>query len=383
MLHGYPTVKETLGYKRILNLFSEASGMEINLSKSTIFFFNTHLALQKNLSIILGFRRGNLPSRYLGAPLTDKPWQKNHWEKILANMEKRCHHWTHRALNFAGRLVLTKEDAWKQLPKLERPEFVDLQRNYQELGRTTVNHYWTPNNRDPEWRNWAINETEGITEANNNVKDLQTLLNKRRIRQADDNDQLRWGKQGGGNFTLKEARNCTKNSEQIEKVQWSSKVWDSQFWPKTKIFLWLLMHRKTLTWENLRKKGFCGPSRCPMSNKEEETMNHLFNTCESANIMWNWAENTLQQTDRTRVSIHGTIENWRGNFSSNQRVNIIWKIMPGFITWTIWKERNIRVFLNETRDINYSIEIIIQNIRQLVLVKSKADQDSKASNRYL
>lgn len=88
MLHGSPTVKEDLGYKRILNIFSEASGMEINLAKSTIFFFNTHLAVQKNLSIILGFRRGSLPSRYLGSPLTDKPWQKIHWEKILAILEK-------------------------------------------------------------------------------------------------------------------------------------------------------------------------------------------------------------------------------------------------------------------------------------------------------
>jgi len=108
MLHGLPTIKEALGFKKILNLFCEASGMEINLSKSTIFFFNTHLAIQKNLFRILGFRKGNLPSKYLGAPLTDKPWQKKHWEKILANMEKRCQHWTHRALNFAGRLVLTK-----------------------------------------------------------------------------------------------------------------------------------------------------------------------------------------------------------------------------------------------------------------------------------
>lgn len=109
MLHGSPTTKEALGFKKILKLFSEASSMEINLSKSTIFFFNTHLVVQKNLSRILGFRRGNLPLKYLGAPLIDKPWQKKHWEKILANMEKRCQHWTHRALNFAGRLVLTKE----------------------------------------------------------------------------------------------------------------------------------------------------------------------------------------------------------------------------------------------------------------------------------
>lgn len=104
MLHGTPTVKEVVAFKKILDLSNRALGMEINLAKSTIFFFNTHLAIQKHLSNILGFRRCYLPSKYLGAPLMNKPWQK-----ILAKMEKRCKHWTHRALNFAGRLVLTKE----------------------------------------------------------------------------------------------------------------------------------------------------------------------------------------------------------------------------------------------------------------------------------
>lgn len=78
MLHGTPSVKEVMRYKSLLNLFNKASGMELNLSKSSIFFFNTHLAFQKNLSTILGFKRYNLPSRYLGVPLTDKPWQKVH-----------------------------------------------------------------------------------------------------------------------------------------------------------------------------------------------------------------------------------------------------------------------------------------------------------------
>lgn len=57
--------------------------------------------------------------------------------------------------------------------------------------------------------------------------------------------------------------------------------------------------------------------------------------------------------------------------------------MPGFITWTIWKERNKRVFLNEIRDIIHALEIITQNVRQLFLVKNKADQDNKVSNRDL
>jgi len=108
MLHGTPTVKEAVAYRAILDLFSQASGMEINFSKSTIFFFNTHPAVQTHLSQLLGFRIGSLPSKYLGAPLTLKPWQKIHWEKVLANMKKKCSHWTNRALILAGRLILTK-----------------------------------------------------------------------------------------------------------------------------------------------------------------------------------------------------------------------------------------------------------------------------------
>eukprot|EP00253_Pinus_taeda_P032686 PITA_32686 len=84
MLHGTPTMKEAIAYRDILHLFSKASGMEINFSKSTIFFFNTHQVIQSHLSRLLGFKIGSLPSRYLGAPLTLKPWQKVHWEKVLA-----------------------------------------------------------------------------------------------------------------------------------------------------------------------------------------------------------------------------------------------------------------------------------------------------------
>eukprot|EP00253_Pinus_taeda_P007377 PITA_07377 len=78
MLHGTPTVKEAVAYRGILDLFSQASGMEINFSKSTIFFFNTHPVVQAHLSQLLGFRIGSLPLKYLGVPLTLKPWQKNH-----------------------------------------------------------------------------------------------------------------------------------------------------------------------------------------------------------------------------------------------------------------------------------------------------------------
>eukprot|EP00253_Pinus_taeda_P029476 PITA_29476 len=77
MLQGIPTVKEALAYKQILREFAMGSGMEVNLSKSKIFFFNTHIAIQRNISKILGFQREIFLSKYLGVPLTAKPLHKS------------------------------------------------------------------------------------------------------------------------------------------------------------------------------------------------------------------------------------------------------------------------------------------------------------------
>lgn len=186
-----------------------------------------------------------------------------------------------------GKTTLFWEDAWQQLPKLESHEFLDIQRRNQELGRTTVNHYWKPNENDQALRMWIFSETEPMAEENDSLKDLQIELAKRRIRKAGDNDQLRWGKLEGGKFTLKETRTHIEGTKHEEKANWHNKVWDAQLWPKIKMFLWLLMHRRTLTWENLKKKEFIGPSRCPMCGIEEETMNHLLDTFECADSLWN------------------------------------------------------------------------------------------------
>eukprot|EP00253_Pinus_taeda_P029800 PITA_29800 len=498
MLHGTPTVKEALAYKDILHLFSKASGMEINFSKSTIFFFNTHQAIQSHLSRLLGFKIGSLPSRYLGAPLTLKPWQKVHWEKVLASMERKCKHWTNRALNFAGRLVLTKailqaiphekrkwslvawkklcrpknrgglnlvdplvvnrvcgakiwwkwisdttlpwatlwkekyrpnssnldlirmqetpngspiwnhaqanrsivqdysfweirngnlalfwEDAWQQSPKLDTPLLHPLKQLTQNEGHFRVNHYWNPSCADSEWREWI-----GFNPAHNEeIQDAIQVLNqqilKRKIQIAAENDKLRWGPKGNGEFSLKEARSIIEREEQLDIMPWADKVWDSFQWPKIRTFLWLLMQKKTLTWENLLRKGFRGPSRCPMFLKEEETMNHLFNSCEWASQLWLWMEAILEDSDRNRDSIQDTITNWRRNFSRIRRVDSIWKCTPGFITWTIWKDRNRRIFTEEVRNLEFAKDSITINIRQLAQAKCKADSNEKPTGQDL
>jgi hypothetical protein len=53
MLMGIPTIREAQAIKKVLSDFMEASRTSINQGKSQIFFFNTHIVIQTNISIIL------------------------------------------------------------------------------------------------------------------------------------------------------------------------------------------------------------------------------------------------------------------------------------------------------------------------------------------
>jgi len=107
-LQGTPTAKEAKAFKHILSEFSRAVDIDVSLTKSKIFFFNMDISRQRNLSRSLGFQRESLPTKYLGVPLTDKPLQKGIWEPIINKLKENIRKWTNRALNLAGRLILTK-----------------------------------------------------------------------------------------------------------------------------------------------------------------------------------------------------------------------------------------------------------------------------------
>eukprot|EP00253_Pinus_taeda_P007884 PITA_07884 len=108
MQQGIPTVKEASAYNKILKEFVMATGMEVNLSMSKISFLNTNIAIQRNISRILGFQRDSLPTKYLGVPLTARPMHKSIWEPVFNKLQDRVKKWTLKVLNLASRLVLTR-----------------------------------------------------------------------------------------------------------------------------------------------------------------------------------------------------------------------------------------------------------------------------------
>ena len=71
LLFGHHLVWEGHTLKSIMNIFSKALGTSINMDKFQIFFYNTIIVIQHNISQILNILVATLPLKYLGAPLFD------------------------------------------------------------------------------------------------------------------------------------------------------------------------------------------------------------------------------------------------------------------------------------------------------------------------
>ena len=116
---------------------------------------------------------------------------------------------------------------------------------------------------------------------------------------------------------------------------------------KIKIFMWLVLQKKILTWDNIKKRVILGPSICQLYKAQEETMEHILNSCTYTTWLWDSFTIFFQQTDRDRGSIINTLNKWRRNFTENESLNLAWVFMPSFIIWNVWKERNKRIFKDE------------------------------------
>jgi hypothetical protein len=99
------------------------------------------------------------------------------------------------------------------------------------------------------------------------------------------------------------------------------------------MFKWLVLHNRIITWEDLRKRGYIGPSRFHLYQYNEETTNHLLHEFSYTRELWDWATGIYRHSNRIRVHINATINNWKESYIENEKVNLCWNLMPGMIIW--------------------------------------------------
>lgn len=107
---------------------------------------------------------------------------------------------------------------------------------------------------------------------------------------------------------------------------------------QSEIFIWLCIHNKILTWENLRRHGFCGPGVCSLCMMEDEHIDHLFGRCVFFQSVW------IHLGSRWNL-----LPAWEGdtiwyNLTVCCDHSATCSVVPFYTLWEVWCMRNGLVF---------------------------------------
>jgi len=107
--------------------------------------------------------------------------------------------------------------------------------------------------------------------------------------------------------------------------------------PRMIFFAWLVFNNRNLTWDNLRKRNWHGPSRCSMCESEEETNLHMFFQCISSQEIWYELAILFDFPHNVFASVHAAFQWWCTQCESRCPLLVI-------MIWCAWKWRNHKIF---------------------------------------
>eukprot|EP00253_Pinus_taeda_P029276 PITA_29276 len=211
-------------------------------------------------------------------------------------------------------------------------------------------------------------------------RSLAEELQKRNILKETDQDKLRWGYEEKGTYATKEAYHIILKDQLTKDKLWE-KIWSTPIWPKISTFLWLLSHNRILTWDNLRKRKFAGPSICLNCKMEEESAVHLMQLCTFSIRIWEKVSFRCQKEGRVIGDLNNNLRNWPQKPYQSNILNSLWKIIPGIVMWNLWKERNRRIFKNQSMDGQQVWKIINKNVQETLSIKCWSQEDFPSNNK--
>ncbi|PNX80358.1 ribonuclease H, partial [Trifolium pratense] len=150
------TLDETNHLMKILNTYEEASGQEINLTKSEVFFSrNLSIAAQEDLSRIMGVRHVLGTGNYLGLPSMIGRKKKEVFAYLKDRIWKRINSWRGRALSKAGKEVMIKS-VLQAIPSYVMSVYLLPESTVKDIERMLNSFWWGggANNKGIRWLAW-------------------------------------------------------------------------------------------------------------------------------------------------------------------------------------------------------------------------------------
>ncbi|KAJ3674406.1 hypothetical protein LUZ60_005022 [Juncus effusus] len=200
---------------------------------------------------------------------------------------------------------------------------------------------------------YDINSTADLTtlptHASYFVRDIASLISKYRISTCVDHatGSTTWRWTQSGTFSSKSAYTFGRNPGIL--CEWQKSLWKTKAPLKVRFFIWLAFHNRVNTVDKLRRKGIQLPPTCVLCNANTEDRDHLFVNCSFTRATWRLAEHYSNAPAHLTLagSLPQTWEKCRKLNRNGQKA--VWQTLLAAITWSIWKERNARIFRNKSQ----------------------------------
>jgi hypothetical protein len=145
----------------ILKTYEEASGQELNLSKSEVFFSrNISQAAQVELSNIMGVKHVLGTGTYLGLPSMVGRSKKETFAFIKDRLWKRINSWRSRPLSKAGKEVMIKS-VLQAIPEYVMSIYLLLDSLIDDIERM-INAFWWGGGNNNKGIRWLAWDNKGI-----------------------------------------------------------------------------------------------------------------------------------------------------------------------------------------------------------------------------
>ena len=125
------------------------------------------------------------------------------------------------------------------------------------------------------------------------------------------------------------------------------KIWRGLIPPKLELFTWLALRGKLNTKDKLVRMKILPPddSKCILCLEHQENIDHLLLHCTFSRNIWLWWLNTWRLQWVFPGSLFEAFHQW-ALYGATPFMKRVWEAMFPIIIWSIWKERNSRIFRN-------------------------------------
>lgn len=177
------------------------------------------------------------------------------------------------------------------------------------------------------------------------------------------NDTYIWAPTKIGHFSVKSFTTELTKSQSPNSHDTFINPWRGLVPPRVELFVWLACLGKLNTKAKLAHLNIIHASQdiCPLCNDQSETSNHLFIHCQFSWQIWCWwlkiwNLSWVAPPSMKDLFVMWSTENHRPFFKK------IWWAIFYIISWSIWKERNERIFNNSASSRDQICDLILTRL---------------------